>query len=74
MGFDTRDGTRGGWQPGAGGAVGRWLTRRAVNRIRRSGKAMGLGFDAPVLMTIGRKTRAERTTPVDRFPAMAAAG
>ena len=68
MSFDTRAGTRGGWQPGTGGAVGRWLTKRAANRIRRSGKAMGLGFDALVLTTIGRKTGAERTTPVGRFP------
>ena len=29
---------------------------------------MGLGFDALVLTTIGRKTGAERTTPVGRFP------
>jgi F420H(2)-dependent quinone reductase len=68
MSFDTPNGTRGGWQPGTGGVVGRWLTKRAVNRIRRSGKAMGLGFDALVLTTIGRKTGAERTTPVGRFP------
>jgi deazaflavin-dependent oxidoreductase (nitroreductase family) len=65
--FDTRAGTRGGWQPGTGGAVGRWLTKRAVNQIRRTGKAMGLGFDALVLTTLGRKTGAERTTPVGRF-------
>jgi hypothetical protein len=66
--FDTPAGTRGGWQPGTGGAVGRWLTKQAVNQIRRSGKMMGLGFDALVLTTIGRKTGAERTTPVGRFP------
>jgi hypothetical protein len=41
MSFDTRAGTRGGWQPGTGGAIGRWLTKRAVNQIRRSGKMMG---------------------------------
>jgi deazaflavin-dependent oxidoreductase (nitroreductase family) len=39
-----------------------------VSQIRRSGKMMGLGFDALVLTTIGRKTGAERTTPVGRFP------
>jgi deazaflavin-dependent oxidoreductase (nitroreductase family) len=66
MSFDTRAGTRGGWQPGTGGAVGRWFKKRAVSRIRRSGKAMG--FDALVLTTIGRKTGVERTTPVGRFP------
>ena len=42
--FDTHAGTRGGWQPGTGGAVGRWLTKQAVNQIRRSGKMMGLGL------------------------------
>jgi deazaflavin-dependent oxidoreductase (nitroreductase family) len=66
MSFDTHAGTRGGWQPSTGGAVGRWLTKRAVNRIRRTGRAMG--FDALVLTTIGRKTGAERTTPVGQFP------
>jgi deazaflavin-dependent oxidoreductase (nitroreductase family) len=66
MSFDTRPGTRGGWQPGTGGVVGRWFKKRTVSRIRRSGKAMG--FDALVLTTIGRKTGAERTTPVGRFP------
>jgi deazaflavin-dependent oxidoreductase (nitroreductase family) len=39
-----------------------------VSQIRRSGKMMGLGFDALVLTTIGRKTGSERTTPVGRFP------
>ena len=68
MSFDTRPGTRGGWQPGTGGAVGRWLTKRAVNQIRRTGKMMGLGFDALVLTTSGRRTGVERTTPVGRFP------
>src|SRR4029453_11273879 len=66
MSFDTHAGTRGGWQPSTGGAVGRWLTKRAVNRIRRTGRA--IGFDALVLTTIGRKTGAERTTPVGQFP------
>ena len=74
MSFDTRAGTRGGWQPGTGGAVGRWLTKRAVSQIRRTGTMMGLGFDALVLTTVGRKTGAERTTPVGRFPARTAAG
>ena len=68
MSFDTCAGTRGGWQPGTGGPVGRWWTKRAVNQIRRTGKMMGLGFDALVLTTIGRKTGVERTTPVGRFP------
>jgi hypothetical protein len=62
MSFDTRAGTRGGWQPGTGGPIGRWYTKRVVNRIRRTGKLMGL--NALVLTTIGRRSGAERTTPV----------
>jgi F420H(2)-dependent quinone reductase len=62
MSFDTRAGTRGGWQPGTGGPIGRWYTKRLVNRIRRTGKLMGL--NALVLTTIGRRSGAERTTPV----------
>jgi deazaflavin-dependent oxidoreductase (nitroreductase family) len=66
MSFDTPAGTRGGWQPGTGGPIGRWWTNRAMNRIRRRGKMMGL--DALVLTTIGRKSGAERMTPLGRFP------
>jgi deazaflavin-dependent oxidoreductase (nitroreductase family) len=62
MSFDTPPGTRGGWQPGTGGPIGRWYTQRIVNRIRRTGKLLGL--DALVLTTIGRRSGAERTTPV----------
>jgi hypothetical protein len=36
MSFDARIAC-GGWQPGTGAVVGRWLTKQAVNRIRRSG-------------------------------------
>jgi deazaflavin-dependent oxidoreductase (nitroreductase family) len=49
--------------------MGRWLTKRAINRIRRKGKAPGLGFNALVLTTIGRKSGVERQTPVGWFPA-----
>jgi deazaflavin-dependent oxidoreductase (nitroreductase family) len=68
MSFDTPAGTRGARQPGTGGAIGRWMQKRVMNRIRRKGKMMGLGFDALVLTTIGRKSGAERTTPVGWFP------
>jgi deazaflavin-dependent oxidoreductase (nitroreductase family) len=68
MSCETRNGTRGSRQPGIGGAVGRWLQKRVMNPIRRKGKMMGLGFDALVLTTIGRKSGAERTTPVGWFP------
>ena len=68
MSFETRNGTRGGRQPGTGGAVGRWMQQRVMNRIRRKGKMIGLGFDALVLTTIGSKSGVERTTPVGWFP------
>jgi deazaflavin-dependent oxidoreductase (nitroreductase family) len=44
------------------------LNKWIINRIRRTGKAPGLGFDALVLTTIGRKSGAERQTPVGWFP------
>jgi deazaflavin-dependent oxidoreductase (nitroreductase family) len=68
MSFDTRAGTRGARQPGAGGPIGRWFTKRAVNRVRRHGKMPGLGFDALVLTTVGRRSGLERETPVGWFP------
>jgi deazaflavin-dependent oxidoreductase (nitroreductase family) len=68
MSFETRNGTRGRRQPGTGGPIGRWLTKRAINRIRRKGKVPGLGFNALVLTTIGRKSGVERQTPVGWFP------
>jgi deazaflavin-dependent oxidoreductase (nitroreductase family) len=66
MSFDTPAGTRGGWQPGTGGRIGRWWTKRAMNRIRRKGKMVGL--NALVLTTIGRRSGAVRTTPLGWFP------
>src|SRR4051812_17854949 len=69
MTFDSRPGTRGARQPRTGGRVGRWVTGRMIDRIRRKGKMPGLGFDALVLTTVGRRTGAERTTPVGWFPA-----
>ena len=68
MSFDTRAGTRGRRQRGTGGPIGRWFTRRSIDRIRRKGKAPGLGFNALVLTTIGRKSGLERQTPVGWFP------
>ena len=50
------------------GPAGRWLTKRAINQIRRKGKVPGLGFNALVPTTIGRKSGLERTTPVGWFP------
>jgi deazaflavin-dependent oxidoreductase (nitroreductase family) len=68
LSFDPRAGTRGARQPGTGGPIGRWVTQRAINRIRRKGKMPGLGFNALVLTTIGRKSGVERQTPVGWFP------
>ena len=61
----TRNGTRGHRQPGRPPG---WLNKWIINRIRRTGKAPGLGFDALVLTTIGRKSGVERQTPVGWFP------
>jgi len=44
------------------------LSRWIINRIRRTGKAPGLGFDALVLTTIGRESGLEHQTPVGWFP------
>ena len=65
--FDAHSGTRGGWQPRTGGPIGRWLTKQAIKQVRRKGKVPGLGFDALVLTTVGRKSGLVRTTPVGYF-------
>jgi deazaflavin-dependent oxidoreductase (nitroreductase family) len=67
MSFDAHDGTRGGRTLGTGGPIGRWFAKRAMNGIRRTGKVPGLGFDALVLTTIGRKSGVERQNPVGSF-------
>ncbi|WP_214105438.1 nitroreductase/quinone reductase family protein [Acrocarpospora catenulata] len=64
MSFDTRAGTRGSRQP-AGWAF-RWMNKMMARRIRRGGTFMG--FNALILTTVGRKSGAERTTPVGWFP------
>jgi deazaflavin-dependent oxidoreductase (nitroreductase family) len=66
MSFDTPNGTRGAHQPGTGGPVGRWMTRRIMSRIRRKGGQM-MGGDVLVLTTIGARSGQERSTPVRRF-------
>jgi deazaflavin-dependent oxidoreductase (nitroreductase family) len=65
MSFTTPDGTRGARQPG--GRFLRWMNKWMMNRIRRTGKAPFMGFDALVLTTIGRKSGVERATPVGWF-------
>ena len=74
MTFDTRSGTRGARQPGTGGLIGRWLTKGVMNRIRRTGKMPGLGFNALILITIGRRSGLERTTGSAGSPARTAVG
>jgi deazaflavin-dependent oxidoreductase (nitroreductase family) len=67
MGFDAPAGTRGARQPRAGLML-RWVNRMAARRIRRTGKMMGLGFNALILTTVGAKSGAERSNPVGWFP------
>lgn len=66
--FDTPTGTRGARQPPTGGPIGRWLTNLAIKQVRRKGKVPGLGFNALVLTTIGRKSGRQCQTPVGWFP------
>ena len=67
MGFDpTPNGTKGARQPRAG-LVMRLINRVISGRIRKGGKLMG-GTEGLVLTTVGRKTGAERSTPVNWFP------
>jgi deazaflavin-dependent oxidoreductase (nitroreductase family) len=64
MSFDSKAGTRGRRQPGS---AARWFNKLALKRIRgKGGKFMGM--NALVLTTIGRKSGAERQTPVGWFP------
>jgi deazaflavin-dependent oxidoreductase (nitroreductase family) len=63
--FDTPNGTRGARQPS--GAAARWGNKLMAGRVRKGG-AKFLGFNALVLITVGRKTGAERATPVGWFP------
>ena len=67
MSFDTPAGTRGARQPRAGLMV-RWVNKMAASRIRRTGKMMGLGFNALILTTVGARSGAQRTNPVGWFP------
>jgi deazaflavin-dependent oxidoreductase (nitroreductase family) len=66
MSFNTADGSRGTRQPR--GSFLRWVNKWMMSRIRRTGKAPLMGFDALVLTTIGRKSGVERSTPVGWFP------
>ncbi|HLN68645.1 MAG TPA: nitroreductase/quinone reductase family protein [Streptosporangiaceae bacterium] len=65
MSFDTAAGTRGARLPS--GFVLRAVNNMMAGRIRRKGGKV-MGFNALILTTVGRKTGAERTTPVGWFP------
>jgi deazaflavin-dependent oxidoreductase (nitroreductase family) len=64
--FDTPNGTRGARQPKAG-LLMRWFNGWNMNRIRRKGGKI-MGMDALILMTVGRKSGVERSSPVAYFP------
>ena len=66
MSFDTAAGTRGARQPS--GFALRAVNKLMASRIRRRDGGKVMGFNALILTTVGRKTRAERTTPVGWFP------
>lgn len=66
MSFDTRNGTRGGRQPGR--RLLRWVNKLAARRIARNGRMPGLHFDALVLITVGKTSGLERRSPVGWFP------
>jgi deazaflavin-dependent oxidoreductase (nitroreductase family) len=66
MTFDTPNGTHGARQPKAG-LLMRWFNGWNMNRIRRRGGKI-MRMDALVLTTVGRKSGAERSTPVAYFP------
>jgi len=65
MSFDTRPGTRGARQPR--GRLLLWFNKLTMRRIRRKG-GQATGFNTLILTTIGRKSGAERTSPVGCFP------
>ncbi|WP_431969836.1 nitroreductase/quinone reductase family protein [Nocardia sp. bgisy134] len=66
MSFGTPSGTRGARQPS--GRIAVWMNKLMAKRLRRKGGGKFMGMDALVLTTLGRKTGAERSTPVAWFP------
>lgn len=66
MTFNTPNGTRGAKQPSAGRLM-RWFNSWNMKRIRQKGGKV-MGMDALVLTTVGRKSGAERSTPVAFLP------
>lgn len=66
MSFDTTAGTRGARQPA--GFAARWINKLMAGRLRRKRGGKLVGLNALVLTTVGRKTGAERSTPIGWFP------
>jgi deazaflavin-dependent oxidoreductase (nitroreductase family) len=66
MSFNTPNGTHGARQPRAGRLM-RWFNGWNMKRIRQKGGKI-MGMDALVLTTVGRKSGAERSSPVAYFP------
>jgi len=66
MSFDTAAGTHGTRQPPRFAL--RWGNKLMARRIRRKGSGKFLDFNVLVLITVGRKTGTERSTPVGWFP------
>jgi F420H(2)-dependent quinone reductase len=67
MTFNTPSGSRGVWQPSSAKPIFKWFNKFVASRIRKTGKAFG-DMPALILTTVGRKTGAERSTPVAYFP------
>jgi deazaflavin-dependent oxidoreductase (nitroreductase family) len=66
MSFDTQNGTRGARQPK--GPFMRVVNRLVAGRIARKGRMPGMGFNALILITVGRKSGQERKSPLGWFP------
>jgi deazaflavin-dependent oxidoreductase (nitroreductase family) len=66
MAFETRNGTRGARQPR--GRLLAFMNKVMARRIRRGRSGSMNGMNTLVLTTVGRKTGAERQTPVGWFP------
>jgi deazaflavin-dependent oxidoreductase (nitroreductase family) len=60
--FDARPGTRGARQPSS--RVLLWINGFVARRVRKGSKTPGFDFDILLLTTTGRKSGAERTTPL----------
>lgn len=67
MSFDRPTGTRGARMPAAMAPLIKWVNGLIAGRIGKTGRAFGT-MPALVLITVGRKSGAERRTPLAYFP------